>query len=153
MSIIQLGISLSTQNNTNPPEIPDDNNPQADDTSIWNGLDIAYRIYNSSLNRNKYMPRFEPIDIPKYDDSKYENFEFSKFDIKSTEEKIKNSIKNIESLSKQKIITKEDISKMNNQTQMIMHNLIDDVEDLSVQTINLPDILTQSKDEISANIN
>ena len=74
-----------------------------------------------------------------YNDIKYKNFNFSTFD---TTDYIKNSTKNVENILKQKTVTDEDIAKINSQNQMTIHNLLDDLEDLSIQKSDLPKIPT-----------
>ena len=62
--------------------------------------------------------------------------------VQNTQDNIKNTLKLAEEILKQKVVTDEDILKINHQNQMTIHNLLDDIEDLAVQKSNLPEIPT-----------
>ena len=118
------------------------NNNDSATTTIWGGLDLAYRIYESYLNRNKYMTNsYTPIEIRKEEltqNAKDKKYEFSTFDTKNTEEKIKETLKKTEEIRNKRIITKEDIKITKNSIEDTIKSLIKESENIIERENALP---------------
>ena len=136
----------------NPTEesVPNDGSSPTNSKPDWspvlgNIFHTALQLYlnnNSQTESVNYDNYTNARYVPQYMTQNYQNYNFSKFDAKKTEEDIKSSMKNTEEILKKKIITKDDILKIDNQNLRILHNLLDDIEDLSIQKSNLPEIIT-----------
>lgn len=165
---------------TNPPidtpiptadgENSDQNTPNSDSGNTagdWLGtaFDILTKVATAGgqmyldylLNKNNEKTTFSAVNTQTFNNGQifqnnYQNFPLSTFDAKKTEADIKNSMKNIEGLLKQKEITDNDISVVRTSLKNCLGSICNDIESISYRKSQQPKIPTEESMEIGKTI-
>ena len=96
---------------------------------------------------------YAPNYAPKYEDANYQSFPFSTFDIKKTEEKIREATKNIEELLKNsENINEKSLNEIKNKISISIEGLCGDCEKIIRDENNQPKIPTWESVEKGKNI-
>ena len=116
---------------------------------------LTYMAYQAAANKN--VVSFYPV-VPNYSDNENNintlNVESTsqKFDIKKTEEKIKEAMNNVSGLMKKKQISTTDIANVRNSALNSIKTICDDMEYLSNKKSQLPETPTTESVEQNKNI-